>query len=122
MRFGGGGGVTPLPRDSNCQGRSLPASLRMQLRLQRSCNRRLLLPNSAGTSPATVLMVHPVLHPDLPGPVCPLFFPRLSTPPPGFSSFCPTFPPLSPHLPPFYARFPPPPPFPPVSPRFSCGL
>ena len=86
---------------------------------------------SAGRALATVFMAHPVLHPGLPGPVCPpfspvcIFFAPVS---PCFSVFprlCPGFPPISPRFPPLcpppppapvFPHFPSFPPFPPICP------
>ena len=71
----------------------------------------------SGMSPADILLVHPVLHPDLLGPVfspfLPIYPPFVPRSPPRFPLFCRRFPLLSPGSPP------PPPPVFPVSPRLS---
>ena len=58
---------------------------------------------SAGMYPANILMVHPALHPNRPGPVSPRFpslCPRFpSIPPPFPPPFPPRFPPFSPFSP-----------------------
>ena len=75
---------------------------------------------SAGMHLAKIPMVDLVLHPDLPGPLSPLF----PHPAPCFSAFCPRFPLLSPRFcPPTPARFPLfPHHFPPFSPFFLWSM
>ena len=58
--------------------------------------------------PPTILMVHPVLHPDLPGPVFPPCFLRLSPVfHPHFPLLFPRLPPVLPHFAPGFPCFPP---------------